>query len=90
MVANTPQTEGSTDSGFKSPHHLIYFLWVTPETPHRCLLIQTHNTAEIVSLFMSLDITANVQSHCPELSPVILSSLCPEQGHHRDAWTSLP
>lgn len=74
MVANTPQTEGSTDSGFKSPHHFIYFFWVTPETHHHSLLIQTLHTAEIVSLFMPLDVTADVQSHCPELSPVILSS----------------
>ena len=73
-VANAPQTEGSTDSGLKSPHHLIYFLWVTPQTPHHCLLKHTHNTAEIVSLVMLLDVTIHLQSHCPELSPVILSS----------------
>ena len=27
---------------------MIYFLWVTPQTLHHCLLIQTHNTAETV------------------------------------------
>ena len=53
---------------------MIYFLWVTPQTPHHCLLIQTHNTAETVSLFMPLDVTADLQSHCSVLSPVILSS----------------
>ena len=53
---------------------MIYFLSVTPQTPHHCLLIQTHNTAEIVSLVMPLDVTADLKSPCPELSPVILSS----------------
>ena len=53
---------------------MLYFLWVTPQTPHHCLLIQTYNTAESVSLFVPLDVTADLQSHRPELSPVIRSS----------------
>ena len=73
-VANTPQTEGSTDSGFKSPHHLIYFLWVIPETPITVYWYKHTAQQKLWALFIPLDVTVDLQSHCPEMSPFILSS----------------
>ena len=71
-VANAPQTEGSTDSGFKSAHHLWFISSGWLLKPFITAYWYKHTTQQ--KLFMPLDVTADFQSHCPELSPLILSS----------------
>ena len=73
-VANAPQTEGSTDSGFKSPHHLIYFLWVTPQNPPPLLTDTNTQHSRNCELGYASWCNCRFEESLSRLSPVILSS----------------